>query len=72
MGNFKKLAEEWAQKELDKHNIEDLTENITEMLIYGSFGYTTDKDGNRRKLSREELWGIRTEEIFRGKRNKDR
>lgn len=55
MKEFRKLAEEWAEKELKTVSFIEAAEDLHQFIRFGRIGYYTDKNGDRRVLSEEEL-----------------
>jgi hypothetical protein len=61
--DFKTRAEEWAEKELENNpNLREVSQEVkdaVEFMMFGSIGYIIDKNGDKRKLSQEELYDLR-------------
>lgn len=56
-----KDAEEWADKELnswiDPEHYQ-VHKDFTELLMFGRIGYRLDKEGNKTRLTQQELFGL--------------
>jgi len=65
MTNFKKQAEDWAEKEIKDKFLKESTEDMLDLMTYGRIAYHVDKEGNQRKLSRQEVFDLITDELVK-------
>lgn len=56
--DFEEEAENWAKKVLKEENIENITEELKEFIMFGRVGYRIDEKGIKSKLTQEELGKI--------------